>query len=303
MLLNKIELEEVFNLLKSAGYYFQPQSPNSILRMRKQPEIETELIKVFGLNRLDGLNRLELKKETKEKILNEPFSVTCGLSGEYFVHSHWPPQKENAQNYIHIGPETYFLANQIIDSTENFENVIDLGCSSGVLAFSISKKAKYIFGLDLSQNAIQTANLLKEIYNVNNVDFAQHKIEKNEVINPKYKGKFDLAVFNPPLAIPEEGNSFPHRDGGNLGIEMPLMFIDYAAQALKPNGQMWFLIANPIVGGKKQFDIELSKRNKLKVIESSVIEKHFNQAVFKAHKYESLGIERIELSIMKIKKV
>lgn len=303
MLINNNDVKTLFGLLNSAGYYFQAQTPQQLLKQRKNSEAQTELVKLFGIGDLNVIDKINIDVELKEKLKKEPISITCDLDGNYLIHSRWPPTLENAENYIHIGPESFYLAQMIKNQNLEGKKVIDLGCSSGVLTFAAAKTAEEVLGIDSSADAIETANILREINTFKNVEFINFKINVNETINSKQKNKFDLAVFNPPLGIPEENNSFPHRDGGNLGIEVPFLFIDYARQALKSGGEIWCLIASPVIGGQKPFEKELSKRKDLKISETKIIEEHFNQMVFKSHGYDKLGIERIELTIFKIKKV
>lgn len=303
MLINTDEIKDIFELLNSAGYYFQAHTPQQLLKNRKYSDNETELVKLFGLGELKVIDKINLNTKIKNKLKTEPISVSCDLEGNYLIHSRWPPNLEKSEQYIHLGPESFYLAHLIKNSDLTGKDILDLGCSSGVLSFAASNQANAVVGIDSSKNAIEAANSLKDIRNKNNIDFIHYKINSTDKIDSSLEAKFDLVVFNPPLGIPEESNYFPHRDGGNMGYQIPLLFLNYANQAVKKLGEIWCLIASPIVNGERPFEKELSKIREIKVLACKVIESHFNQMVYKSHGYEKLGIDRIELCIYKIKKI
>lgn len=59
----------------------------------------------------------------------------------------------------------------VLNEVESGENVVDAYCGAGLLSGILSKKAKYVYGVEISKDAIQSANKLIEDNNIKNVTF------------------------------------------------------------------------------------------------------------------------------------
>lgn len=103
---------------------------------------------------------------------------------------HWYDGK--IYNYL-IDPATEDTRNIISSLIENDSRVIDIGCGTGALALYLSKKCKYILGVELSKKMVYYANSVKEEKNIANVMFVHGDAEKiSELTNEK----FDYVVFS-----------------------------------------------------------------------------------------------------------
>jgi hypothetical protein len=109
-------------------------------------------------------------------------------------------------------------------------------------------------------------------------------------------------VFNPPMVIPESGIQYPHRDGGTLGIEIPLLFMDFAQDHLKPGGSVLCLSTNPIVNGQGKYFEAMKARKNFELVAQKTLHPYFNQNVARKRKHDEHDVERIELLALHWKK-
>ncbi len=79
---------------------------------------------------------------------------------------------------------------------KNHENILDLGCGSGLLAIIAAKKGCKVTGADIEKETIECAEK-NAAANSAKINFVMSDLFKN------ISGKFDLIVFNPPY-LPEK---------------------------------------------------------------------------------------------------
>lgn len=280
--------------LSQIGYYHHPHTPGQLKRDRKDSNV-LPIEQLFGLGLTVSQQKLHLPPDVLSELeiikdqYHSPWCISSGLKGELVVHSHWPPK--NYEGYVHLGPESFYVAEQMAELSSPLK-ILDLGCAQGVLS-SYAPLGSNVVGLDLDIDAIQIA---KELHPEHT--FYQHKI--GDKVDPVADFDFDLSVFNPPLAIPGE-TSMPHRDGGKQGLEIPLLFLNYAMQHLKPKGQAWFIAADPSVKGRFQI-LDKVKRD-WEVLDYEVIESHFNHAYEQKHQYKDKhGVDFVNLVLVKLQK-
>lgn len=280
--------------LTQIGYYHHPHNPGQLKRDRKNESISI-VEQLFGLGKSIPSQKIHLPPEVLselEIVNNEYISPWCfsnGLNGELIIHSHWPPKE--TQNYIHLGPESFFIAKNLANLNKPVK-LLDLGCAQGVLSSYVPEGSEVV-GIDLDDESIQVAQQLHSKYK-----FIKHKIGDKK--DPLQYEMFDLVVFNPPLAIPGE-TAMVHRDGGKQGLEIPLLFLDYAHDHLTMEGQSWFIAADPSVNGR--FQILDRVKSKWDVLEYEILEEHFNHAYEQKHHYKQKhGVDFVNLVLVKLKK-
>ena len=100
---------------------------------------------------------------------------------------------------------------------ENKE-LLDYGCGTGLLAFSISDEAKSVIGMDSSAGMVEVFNQKAHTFGFDNIKAVQHNIEKEDL--PKQA--FDVIVISMTL----------HH------IHQPHLFFEKCKEALKPNGYL-----------------------------------------------------------------
>lgn len=296
-----------FNWLERENYYNFPQNPGQLKKHRKDSLSFSSLEKIFSLGKEISYPEFEVLKFPKELYsllsfspqgVTSKYAVSSSWDGKFLIHSHWPP-KENAKDYVHLGPESFHIYRKIKDSLKKGDKALDLGCGMGVLTQVLSENFKEVYGIDLSPSAI---SLAQELNNKNNVSYFLKEVGTKDCFNfAKKEGPFDLVVSNPPLAVPGE-SSMPHRDGGGLGIEIPKLFSNFAYENLSIDGEFWILVGNPLVNGKWLFYEYLKKETSWKIIEQDIVEPYFNQGQKEKHGYDKMGIEKIDLTIFCLKK-
>ncbi len=103
---------------------------------------------------------------------------------------HWYDGK--LYNYI-IDPSTGGTRRIISSLIENDSRVIDIGCGTGSLAFYLSRKCRYVLGVELSKRMVDYANSMKEEKDISNVKFLNGDARR---ISELTKERFDYAVFS-----------------------------------------------------------------------------------------------------------
>jgi len=314
-------LRELFNSLNASGYEWTPQTPDRLLACRKLSNSYRPLVRVFGLGIAadrdeliaDGLDAAVAQKLITENILVEASGrlrsrIAVGGSADlYIIHNHWPPDAEEAHEYVHYAAESAWLARACQRDLEGFigKRVLDLGCSSGALSFEVAGVAEKVLGLDIAPRSIEFARTTASAYGFKNAFFECAKIgdataEKAVRLHGGSE-PWDIVLMNPPMVVPSEDATYPHRDGGTLGIALPLLFLDFAHKNLKKGGEMLCLTTNPIVGGRPTFFDKLS-RGKWEFVEKTCLHSQYNQSVARKQKYAEKGIDRIELWFLHLRK-
>ena len=299
--------QKLFNWLEGRSYYNFPQNPGQLKKHRKESVLQSVEMKLFGLGqtiKVSEFQSLNFPKDLYSLLEFNPtgvkslYSVSSNLDGTFLAHSHWPPPKDSKE-YIHLGPESFFLVREINKISYPLNNTLDLGSGVGVLTEALAKKSQKAFGLDLSVKAVALAQSLSIHKNVEYLNLAIGSKEAKTWVD-KQKS-FDLIVSNPPLAVPGESEMI-HRDGGGYGIEIPKLFCSFAYDNLSAQGELWILIGNPLVHGKWLFYEYLKKETPWQIKEQKIVEEYFNQGQREKHGYDKMAIEKIDLTIFKLKK-
>jgi SAM-dependent methyltransferase len=306
MAVNTEYLKKLFDALKNQNYWFEAKTPEKLVIYRQKIDEFSLLERVFGLGLKNEKDKHEVEKILNLELINfsEHFVVSCDDKGDYLLHDPWPPKPN--QDYVHLGPESFYLVREIKKHKVEFKDkiVCDMGCSSGVLSFALKEVyAKEVFGFDISKKSIDAANFLKKYRGLE-----KEKIEflvQNVLDPPKenFLNYFDFVVSNPPLAVSDDKINFIHRDGGKTGIEIPLKFLDFAYKILKPGGEVWFLAGDPIIKDNFYLKSKLKSDKRFLFLKEKTLDTAFNQSLSRVHHYDERGILRIHLKIIKLKKL
>jgi SAM-dependent methyltransferase len=321
--MNPGALRLLFDALKDVGYDWQAQTPDRLLSFRKDASSFRPLVQWLGLGvpvARDALIDDGLTSALLQKLETEKFTIEVNQNGTLFmraavavssaeqlfiVHDHWPPDQRVEGGYIHYGPESSWLSRELSRDLEEFtgRKVMDLGCSSGALALGLAGVARQIVGLDISARAISWGRTIAEAYGFERVRFGCAEIGQSSAEAEAGQELWDVAVMNPPMMIPIPHMANPHRDGGELGIKLPLLFLSFAQRHLRSGGEMYCLATNPIVHGRGEF-FEKFNASALgwEPLEQRRIHTHFNQAAARKHGYAEQGIERVELWYLRLQK-
>lgn len=317
-------LRLLFALLRGVGYEWQPQTPDRLLGFRKDPSPFRPLIQWLGLGLpvaevdllSDGMSSSVLhflleeqfarpiQIESRSETLLKSAMAISG-SGDVFVpHDHWPPDLTRAGGYVHYAAESAWLARALNRDLEGFigKRVLDLGCSSGALMFELGAVADEVTGLDVSERSIEWGRVTAAALGFKNLRFEVAEVGSQQADDLVASQRWDSAVANPPMVVPAKDALYPHRDGGKLGIELPLLFFNFAHRHLREGGELLTLATNPIVNGKPALFDKL-ERQKWDTIEKRCLHTHFNQSVARKQGYAEQGIQNIELWFLHLKRL
>ena len=95
----------------------------------------------------------------------------------------------------------YLVATLIYDKVRNYikelnsKNVLDLYCGAGTIGIYIADLVDSVLGIEVVSDAINDAEVNKEINNVKNIDFILGKVEN---LVDKISNKFDTVILDPP---------------------------------------------------------------------------------------------------------
>jgi SAM-dependent methyltransferase len=222
----------------------------------------------------------------------------------FIPHAHWPAKP--GMDYVYLGEESYELLRHISERTDGLErlngaSVLDLGSGSGALLLYIGSRIAKGLGIDISRKAVEWSQAAARAQGLERLTFQSAAIGTPEAEAFAHGTKWDFAILNPPFAIPTETEARPHRDGGALGIELPLLFLQYAGRNLSAGGEVFTLATNPIVQGRSAFFDRLD-RGALKIVEKKCLHDQFNHSLYRKERYAERGIQRVELWFLHLKK-
>lgn len=327
MPVENLPLESLFSTLKAADYYWSPLSPERWMKCRESarenPAQFDPWVRCFGL----GLEVPECEFETDfpgfgfsdfnnitrktHGMISSLLGVSRGADDIFTAHSHWGNQESPA----YIGQETATLIDCMKENAHEFQGkkILDLGCGAGALSLSVARAAHSVLGLDRSESATRLASASARAQGFHHLDFQPLAIGTSEAENyVRARGPWNTAVMNPPMAIPEQDTHFmdapsarPERDGGQFGIELPLLFLDFAHAHLHPSATLFMLATNPVTKRSSEglFFESLHERLRSRLWtldESTCLGQRFNQSLARKHHYAEQGIERIELWYLKL---
>lgn len=153
--------------------------------------------------------------------------------------------------------ETELLVDKVLNSITKIENpkILEVGVGSGAISLSISHERSdaAVIGVDLSQGAVDVANLNKAKFGFvgKNVQFLQGNIFDS--LSAKFYNYFDVIVSNPPYIGEDEKQSLspqvldyePHMAlfADELGFEIYRKILDGSKKWLKASGVVLFEIS------------------------------------------------------------
>jgi SAM-dependent methyltransferase len=301
------KLKELFSKLEESGYYFKKEGPDQLVKLRKNSGDISPLVKLFGL----GLSILDsevlMNKDLRSLLiesdgqLKSPFSITSEDNGSLHIHDHWPPKETD--DYIHLGQESFQLKTELDAHQDELKGklVLDLGCGQGVLSLAAATHGAEVLGLDCSKRSIELAELMKGFYKLSTLKFIQSTIgDGNHALNSVrdfQQGRpLDLIVFNPPLVVSHSEQKVTYRDGGNLGVEILFLFLNFI-KTIDSFNEIWFICGDPEVGGKRIVHSHLKKEAIFSITERRILKERFNQDLI-----HGTSITNIELVMYKLKK-
>jgi len=154
------------------------------------------------------------------------------------------------KNFVYIGRDSFILSSYLRHALQgkHYTLGLDLGCASGIQAFTIAKFCKKVIATDVNPRALTSAQSNAQLNKIKNVSF----LRSNIFASLKNK-KFDLIVTNPPFVfIPKElqQKNIDGYGGGKYGMQILFKILDEAHRHLTQNGELYMIAGSPIVHEK-----------------------------------------------------
>ena len=151
-------------------------------------------------------DQYELSSEEILKINNFFSSYLVGIPLDYILNeSEFMGYKFYVDSRVLIPrPETELIVEWVLDlSLNNNSTIFEVGTGSGCIAISICLKNKdlKILASDLSDSAIEVAQINRELHNANSVTFVQ-----SNWMACSMEGSLDLVISNPPYIKPNDSH-------------------------------------------------------------------------------------------------
>lgn len=194
---------------------------------------------------------MKVDKEIVDKYYEEIYELNKSIPIQYIIKNQ---EFMGLDFYVDSNvlipqPDTEILVEKVLELyNNNYKNknnvsILDLCTGSGAIAVALAKNITEkveIYGSDISNEALQIANLNKKNNNATNVNFFQSDMFKN-----MENLKFDIIVSNPPYikteiisTLDKEVREEPYiaLDGGIDGLDFYKIIIDNACDFLNDKG-------------------------------------------------------------------
>lgn len=203
---------------------------------------------------------------------------------------------ERFRNRVHIGQDSIntldFLRRQSISG-----RLLDVGTGTGVLLLSLASRVSEAVGVDINPRAVELARLNAEINGAVRVT-----IEQCDAFAVRQRfGTFDCIVWNAPFVFfpPDLRAVNLDGDGGDMGIELTLRFVEELPGLLRGAGRAHIMSAAPILrDGRNPLEDKLrsTAANGGLDVELSVVQKFWDAGLRDFH--AAHGIARFESVIL-----
>lgn len=215
---NKITLHVKGNKI---GLY--KKNTNALIEIDSCNLVDSRIIEIidrlkhFVKEKTHNLNQIVIKKTTlnevmlvfygviEEKVVLEEFSdINSIFINDKCLNNKYITEKLGDYKFL-LSKDSFFqvnsyntinLYNEVMRMIEkqDFGKVLDLYCGTGTIGIFASKYAKEVVGIEVVKDAIEAANINKEINDIKNITFINGKVEDNI-------DKFldiDLIIVDPP---------------------------------------------------------------------------------------------------------
>ena len=218
----------------------------------KNPYLDSELLMLKVINKDRKYIILNSKKKLSSKYLENFKNLVCRRKRRepiaYLINSKefWKQKYFINKHVLIPRPDSEILVEETLKLYEKKKkiNLLDVGTGSGCLLLSILKERKNFLGtgVDISKNAINTAQFNAKVQKLNNrvkfyiSDIDKFLIGKYDLIlsNPPYIKKFDLKYLDNDVVFYEPKIAL---DGGSDGFSEITKVINKAAELIKKNGK------------------------------------------------------------------
>lgn len=154
---------------------------------------------------IDTLSKISSVKSIVINTQKASSRVIMGATNRAIFGTDDLDMKLNGLNFK-VKPNAFFQVNK--EMTENIfthinsvtdvsnKTVLDAFCGTGTIGISLASSAKSVIGIEIDKEAIQSANINKQLLGYENIEFICNDIEK--VITTIDTDHFDVAIVDPP---------------------------------------------------------------------------------------------------------
>jgi 23S rRNA (uracil-5-)-methyltransferase RumA len=160
---------------------------------------------------INDLLNLKLEKKLKSIwwIINDALSDAVVFQKKELLWGDCFIQEELGEYKFNIGIDSFFQVNsfgikdlyeKITDYTclTGKEKVLDLYCGVGCIGIFLSKKAKFVWGIELKKEIVEAASENAKLNKIENVSFLTDEVRRFLNLKGSFYRGIDLVVINPP---------------------------------------------------------------------------------------------------------
>lgn len=186
LLVNK-KINEVINKLKKL---VKDENEIDKIMIRYSNYIDDVMIKVDGkVKNISSFKDICSSLIINDKVISNEFLICSILDKKFYVSS---------DSFFQVNYDVVnMLYKKIIDvvKNNNSRRVLDLYCGVGSIGICVSDYVDEVFGVEVVEKAIESANKNKELNKVSNISFKCGKVE--DVINND-NVEYDTIIVDPP---------------------------------------------------------------------------------------------------------
>lgn len=141
---------------------------------------------------------------------------------------------ENCSGVYHPAEDTFLILDHVIPGN----NVLEIGCGSGIISVYCAKLGRNVTCCDVAQTA-RDCTEKNAIRNKVTLDVIDSQLFRNVT------GKFDTIIFNPPYLPSEDRYAESEQwNGGEDGFDAIRPFFKYAADYLEDSGSIYIIFSS-----------------------------------------------------------
>lgn len=218
------------------------------------------------------------------------------LAGLSFVVDAFASQAR-FRNRVHAGKDTLELLERL--PACRGDRYLDVGTGSGALLLAAGRAYRESVGVDINGRAVAIARFNAELNGI------RCSVLATDVFTTPSLGRFDLVTWNLPFHFlpAEEREHNVDGDGGEMGIELTLRFVDLLPSLLTNSGSAYLLTSSPtLVDGSEPLIRSLSDSTGRSGLDVTVTE---IQALWSPSRRRFLrghGIRRVDNVVLELRR-
>ena len=182
--------EKINNVIVKLNEIIKDEDKIEKVMIRYSNYNDEVMIKIDGdVNNIDSFKSICSSLIINDKVITNEFIICSILDKNLYVSS---------ESFFKVNYDVVnMLYKKIIDVVKENKSkrVLDLYCGVGSIGICVSDYVDKVFGVEVVEDAIKSANKNKELNNVENINFKCGKVE--DVINKDNVG-YDTIIVDPP---------------------------------------------------------------------------------------------------------